>query len=488
VSVGVCAVFFVLSSTVFLSYSRANSLVAYLQTKQFLDPNGNNYIELHFQYVGNSIVYQQLDSTKNDLSGELAVFITITKGDAVVERDAYRLTPIMEEGWVEDFYDIQRFVLQEGSYRCEIEIIDLNTTEHAIKKSVNIVVSDDLHKEGAMSDLIVAHRVYKKFNESIFSRSGYDIIPRISTFYPSESTQIPYCFEVYWANHRAEDTGAFFSVSQQILNAKTHEILPDYTHVSQHAIASHVSLLQTVDLTDLPTGSYLLRIATLDSSGNERAYRIYEFERDNDLAVFTSLPTSVLDPHFQMSIHEDSTSYYLASLIPISQPQQVRTILTTLKEKNTEKNRMLIQAFWKQQATDSPYESWMRYKGRVEYVQQRFKTHFQPGFETDRGRVYLQYGPPNRITDREVSTSEYPYEMWEYNKIGSYSNRKFIFYNPDLTPNTYRLLHSDMVGELKNPSWQYDLNSRNNKRGNVDEPNEYNPDSWGNNARQIMGR
>ena len=101
--------------------------------------------------------------------------------------------------------------------------------------------------------------------------------------------------------------------------------------------------------------------------------------------------------------------------------------------------------------------------------------------------VYLQYGAPSRTLDRELSASEYPYEMWEYNKIGIYSNKKFIFYNPDLVNNNYRLLHSDMIGELKNPRWQAELNSRSIKRGNVDDPNEYNPDSWGNNARQLLG-
>ena len=65
------------------------------------------------------------------------------------------------------------------------------------------------------------------------------------------------------------------------------------------------------------------------------------------------------------------------------------------------------------------------------------------------------------------------------------SNRKFIFYNPDLINNQYRLLHSDMVGELKNPRWSYELSKRNTQNGNVDNPDEYNINSWGNNSREF---
>lgn len=78
-----------------------------------------------------------------------------------------------------------------------------------------------------------------------------------------------------------------------------------------------------------------------------------------------------------------------------------------------------------------------------------YGNNFQDGFETDRGRVYLKYGAPSTHVVRENSPSEYPYEIWTYNKIGKYSNKRFVFYNPDLTNGAYRLLHSDVLGELK---------------------------------------
>jgi hypothetical protein len=57
-----------------------------------------------------------------------------------------------------------------------------------------------------------------------------------------------------------------------------------------------------------------------------------------------------------------------------------------------------------------------------------------------------------------------------------------VFYNPDLVNRAYRLLHSDMVGELKNPSWPQILSKRNTVNGNVDNPNANNVDHWGGNS------
>ena len=128
----------------------------------------------------------------------------------------------------------------------------------------------------------------------------------------------------------------------------------------------------------------------------------------------------------------------------------------------------------------------MKYKKQVDFVEKVYGNNFQEGFETDRGRVYLQYGAPSNIVAREASPSEYPYEIWTFNKIGVFSNKRFVFYNPDLVNRAYRLLHSDMIGELKNNSWPQILSKRNTVNGNIDNPNQNNVDHWGGNSNEYF--
>src|SRR5690554_6549363 len=112
----------------------------------------------------------------------------------------------------------------------------------------------------------------------------------------------------------------------------------------------------------------------------------------------------------------------------------------------------------------------MRYKAQVQSVEWLFATNYQVGFETDRGRVYLQYGSPNSVIEQPSSPAEYPYEIWQYDQIKQYSNRRFVFYSPTNLNEDYRLLHSDMIGELQNYRSKYALNQRNTPDSDLDDP------------------
>ena len=54
--------------------------------------------------------------------------------------------------------------------------------------------------------------------------------------------------------------------------------------------------------------------------------------------------------------------------------------------------------------------------------------------------------------------------------------------------NAYRLLHSDMIGELKNQGWPQELSKRNTRNGGVDNPNSNVIDKWGENALDDFGQ
>jgi GWxTD domain-containing protein len=171
----------------------------------------------------------------------------------------------------------------------------------------------------------------------------------------------------------------------------------------------------------------------------------------------------------------------LASLLPIARPADSKQILQTLKSKNLENYRKHLQQFWIQTSGTAATDTWLNYKKQILLVQQLYANNFQDGYETDRGRVFLQFGQPSMIIQRETSPNEYPYEIWQYDKIKNFSNKRFIFYNPDLVNNAYRLLHSDMIGELKNPNWQKALVKRD---GQSNDPDSTLPSTYGGNSNQ----
>ncbi len=266
----------------------------------------------------------------------------------------------------------------------------------------------------------------------------------------------------------------------------TGDEVTEFTVFSRHTTSSVLPILRKVDINTLPTGKYALNYTLLSRSLSELSTQQYVFERSNDLDIPWTVENMVIDPAFQASISDDSVMFYLESLIPIAKPAEIKNIISVLKLKDRELERRHIQAFWLKTAPNNAYDAWLKYKEQVQLVERLYSNNFQEGFETDRGRVYLQYGAPTNIIQRETSPSEYPYEIWQYNKIGKFSNKRFVFYNPDLVNNAYRLLHSDMLGELKNPAWPQILSKRNTNNGDIDNPNQFLQQNWGGNSNDFF--
>jgi GWxTD domain-containing protein len=127
-------------------------------------------------------------------------------------------------------------------------------------------------------------------------------------------------------------------------------------------------------------------------------------------------------------------------------------------------------AFWQETSPTNTYSAWLDYKQQVKYTEKLFGTQIKYGWESDRGRVHLQYGAPNAVVDRPSEPSAYPYQIWHYYRIGQRSDVRFVFYDTDLVTNDYQLLHSDMQGELQNFRWESALHKRDSPSTGVDDP------------------
>jgi GWxTD domain-containing protein len=112
------------------------------------------------------------------------------------------------------------------------------------------------------------------------------------------------------------------------------------------------------------------------------------------------------------------------------------------------KQEFLLQ-FWKSKdpTPDTPENEFMlKHFQRIDYCEK----HFRNGINSDRGRVYIQYGPPVDIK-RSVSTLGYsrPVEIWTYSIEGRV---EFVFVDRTNDDN-FVLMHSTHPNEISNPGW-----------------------------------
>jgi GWxTD domain-containing protein len=443
-------------------------LRAYLNDQQFFTEEHGNYLEIQLKFAAPTLNYKGIG---DDLIAQLEISHIFKKGTEIISFDKYRLeSPVFLDSIVEDFYDIQRYPLMPGTYTHEITLRDLLSDQPELSVEREITIRDFSGKL-SISSITPAESINTSSNGRIsnFSKMGYEIIPMTSNYYPTQMNWLPYYAEVYNSSKFIKDS--VYVVEQKIISNETRFDMDNYNRYFRLKVSDLQPLAKVIDISMLPTGNYTLELNVINREKEVLATSTFNFDRNNSEEVnVLAIETIILDPAFAESIPSDSTGYYVAALIPISRPAEVRNILNLLKERDNEKNKKYIQAYWRDAARNNAYESWMQYKAQVMKVEKLFGTNYQVGFETDRGRVYLQYGQPNMVNEQAMSPSEYPYEIWQYDKIDRFSNRRFVFYNPTNINNDYKLLHSDMLGELQNYRWQYALNKRNTSDNDLDNP------------------
>lgn len=449
------------------SFGQKNQMKAFIDYKNYYSPEQGPYIDLQFQFVAYTIQFAAVDSV---LQAKIAVSTVITSepsGDTVYTNGFVLESPRMRDSIVEDFFDNLHIPLQPGNYTAHVNLKDIISKGKALEGNLEIQVAEMTSKVST-SDILIAEVATPSTNmESPFQKSGYEIIPRISNFYSQSMSRIPYYVELYNTNLIQDST---FGLRQLVVSSQTNQVMPGFTRFTKIKPGPVVPVFRNMDISKLPSGSYHLTLEIIDRNNKTIGQTAdYFFERVNDIEIKEeNVENIILNPAFQASITDDSLKYYLGSLIPIARPAEVKSIIKTLKANSPDLCRKHIQQFWIQTSGNDAYNQWMIYKKNVALVEANYGNNFQSGFETDRGRVYLQYGQPNTIIVRETSPSEYPYEIWHYYKIKNFSNKRFVFYNPDLVNNAYRLLHSDMVGEQQNYKWQEMLVKRNNSGQSVD--------------------
>jgi GWxTD domain-containing protein len=463
-------------------HAQKNSVRAYFNTVQFYDPEIGNYVELHFQFDARSTKFK---ATKDGL--QAAVFLSIEIKDSIktVFSDAYLLnSPFFSDSVVEDFYELRRVPIPPGIHQINLKIADQNTEKSMVQGSQLLEVLD-LSQEVRISQLEAIEIAVPDTTEGVFQKNGYQMVPKINAYFGTQLSKIPFYYEVYFNSIKKEQR---IFLEERLIDTEAQKELYAYHQSSEIKERDAVQArLKTIDIAPLPSGAYAYEISVINEKDSFLHTSTYTFERGNFSADDTlDFHNVVMDPAFQTSISDDSLHFYLGSILPIAKAAENRNIRELLKSTDYGSIRKYLQAFWLQTAPGDAYNAWIKYKQQILYVQGLYKTNFQQGYETDRGRVYLQYGAPSISNLKEGSPSEYPYEVWFYNKIGKFSNRRFIFYNPDLTNNAFRLLHSDLIGEVKNPGWSQVLSRRNTVNGTVDDPNLFNQRSWGQNSNDLF--
>ncbi len=429
------------------------------------------YLELYLSINGNSISYAEV---KPDLfQANIEVTYLIEKGEKVENFKKFQLNSpeYTLEDFKPDLMDLKRIPLENGDYTLSVIIKDL-IKGNIVEKKVSIPTINYTEDKISFSQIQLADSYSATEEESVFAKNGLEIIPNIAHAYGSDKSLLTFYTEIYNADKSLAADEAYL-LEYKVTKENAEEVVADLRGIKRLKANSTTPFIQVFDLKDLASDYYTLTINAINRNNEIISSTSTNFFRSNP--KFNNYSAIDASNTFAHSITDkDELTEYIKTLYPISSSDELQFAYNQLEDSDLEFMQKFFYNFWKVRNELEPEAEWINYYEKVLLVDKEFGYGNIKGYQTERGRVYLQYGPPNSIQDVPYDRDTYPYSIWQYYHLQGFTNRRFIFYSPSMEMLGYEVLHSNVRGEVNNPGWEADLVSKTNggRRSNQEDPGD----------------
>lgn len=460
-------------------------LTAVFSYATFALSHGSPYVETYLSFDAWNMNF--IKNKQGQYQATVEVVMMALKNDSVAYVKKYDLNSPAINDTVNNhfnFMDVQRFPLKNGIYTLKIVMRDKMSKREPVEVNQKLVVDHSAVKPN-LSSLQTMSIATPTTKENILSRNGYDMEPYINDFYPEQLKTINFYCEIY--NIKNEIGKKDFLTTSFIEQQETGQRYEPSVSIKTHTGADLIPIYASIDISELPSGNYNLVFEVRNIQNDMMLFRKVPFIRSNPSIKEAKIASSAATFAGQIT-DENMLNYYLDALYPIARHDE-ETIAAELSKtpgKMSEKQDFFYN-FWAKRNPLDPEGEWRKYRTMLDYVAANFSFPKIPGYKTDRGRVYLQYGPPNHIRDeknfvstrylghgntyqeKELSgktqTSQghiyyLPYQLWRYNELpGDDINRVFLFWD-EFRSGYYKLLNSNAKGELHEIQWERRLSQQ----------------------------
>ncbi len=453
------------------------SVTAYFNYGVFNVPKQSPFLESYLSIIGKSAHHKAVNG---GFQASINIRVNILKDGVLFKTESYNLLGPIDKDTASysNFIDNQRYALSNGTYVFELVITDnYDATKKSFALKENVVINFT-EKNLEASSIQPVESYVKAVTPGKLTKSGYDLIPYNVNYYPDNFDKLPFYFETYNAD-------TVFGKNKNFLYSYFIQRKEDLQKVEgiggfKKQNASVVNpLLASLDISKLPSGNYYLVIEVRDQNNMLQLEKKWFFQRskvaEKKQPVVYKENRSVYE-FFGNFNDADSLKMFVESLWPVSTSAERDWEINQTVKKDPQLMKNFIVDFWQRRAGDSldPLQMWLNYYVQVTEVNKMFKCGKQKGYFTDRGRCYLQYGPPNQRVKQPSEPNSYPYEIWQYYRIKDnssgqfYTNKKFVFVNQSIADDCFKLVHSTLRGEIYDEKWLFQIAKRSAESNNMD--------------------
>ncbi len=445
----------VVLSTLILSFCAisltAGNLQAWFDYKVFQLPGGSPYVETHLNFKGLSLEHTAVNDSTDQ--AKVSATIIIKQGEDIINFKKLTIDgPLIPTGYYQDFMDVQRFLLENGAYIVEIELSDLNDANQEPEIFAQPILVNNPVDQCFVSDIMLVQAYAEASEQSDLSKSGYDMLPYVDNYFPSDFNDLMFYAEIYNADEIFGEDELFALVAR--LESKNSGTIAANQQIIRRVKAKEVvPIFQTFDISELTTGDYDLVVEVRNRENQPVASQRLKITRNKFQGEGTA-PVDITRTFVSVFETRDSIMDHIRSFSPRATTLEMKAMNSIVLPGDLTIQQKFFYNFWVSRDPINPEKAWNDYYQEVVACDKEFGTQIMEGWETDMGRVYLKYGRPNTRVQRPHPSDLYPYEIWHYYQIANTNDKRFLFYAPTGITTNYVLLHSDLVGEMQNFSWR----------------------------------
>lgn len=415
--------------------------------------------EWYYAFPDTAITYVERDG---HYVGEVYCRVTISTPSATVADQEWIISnasETMPTTHQQNLIGVKSFVLEPGEYSVECMAIDMAQKEDTLRRKFAIALSSPVTDRLAISDIELASRIDEAQDESASSyrKGSILVVPNPSLLYVAESDNfeqmggvLPYYVELYNVQQFAP---AGVNLRYAIIDAAQQEVV--VFQKRRASIADAFADYGVIPLDTLPSGVYFLqaRVSSVESTETASAVTQKKFyvlnpDKPPALQVATESQEFEMSAFASMADERVEEEYQMVEALLSVPAKETFLALTDIKAK-----QKFLFRFWKNRDFDPrtpENEALEEFRSLVEYANRYFSTLYKKGWKTDRGRVLLQYGKPDKEDVKLVDTEAKSHTIWYYYRIQG--GVEFCFVDLNST-DEFTLVHSTAQNEIREPRW-----------------------------------
>jgi len=436
-----------------------------LDVAQFRDKNKESYLEIYYA-IPQALV--QYTSNQEDLySCNLVFDIEIEIEGKLWANKAWSVVQTVGDPATIDsslqFVDVLRYFIDTaGLYTIRMRVKDMGDAGKVDSSRISFAATSYLSDHVQVSSLEFASSIERASSSKAgnFVKGYYEVVPIPVNVFGRDAAQIFFYFEGYNLNKSIGK--ALYKVYLNVLNGDGKKI-KDVGFSRRRRKHGDTSIeMGTLELSKFSTGKYFAMYGIADSSGNLLGEGRKEFYIYNPEVAPVALQEDLesVGPLNRLLEREIDTEF------------EVMKYLVTREEKlifqqldNVAGKRKYLHFLWHKTRQEYSVSGWLlrdEYLARVAFTEQNYNSLYEPGWRSDRGRIFILYGAPSHI-ERFPSTQELmPYQKWTYEYLQGQSNIIFVFVDKRGF-GRLEMIHSTLRGEIQDYNWEQTINRGTNE-------------------------